>query len=89
MRLPLPPPACRSHCSSTRCGPSTADVSWIDRAIRRLPLPPAGRAAKCRAIDAYTSQLEPSPDGRPVVPAELVHRLRTDDEVLLAGRRAA
>ena len=47
------------------------------------------RAAKCRAIDAYTSQLEPSPDGRPVVPAELVHRLRTDDEVLLAGRRAA
>ena len=47
------------------------------------------RAAKCRAIDAYTSQLEPSPDGRPVVPAELVHRLRIDDEVLLAGRRAA
>ena len=60
-----------------------------ERAIRRLPLPPAGRAAKCRAIDAYTSQLEPSPDGRPVVPAELVHRLRTDDEVLLAGRRVA
>ena len=60
-----------------------------ERAIRRFSLTADSRAAKCRAIGAFISQLEPSPDGRPVVPAELVHRLRTDDEVLMAGRRAA
>ena len=43
---------------------------------------PATMAAKQRAVCAFRSQLEPSPDGRPVVPASLVQRLATADEVL-------
>ena len=37
-------------------------------------------------MDKFASQLEPSPDGRPVVPPDLVERLRVDDEVLLSAR---
>lgn len=52
------------------------------RRTRRVRLSAATRVAKARALQAFRSQLEPSPDGRPVVPAELIDRLATDDEVL-------
>ena len=54
------------------------------RRVRFVPLAPPDRAAKVRAVAEFRSQLEPSPDGRPVVPAGLVARLRIDDEVLLS-----
>ena len=54
--------------------------------VRRVSLPADSRRAKGRAIDEFASQLEPSPDGRPVVPSDLVERLRVDDEVLLSAR---
>ena len=60
-----------------------------ERLVRRVSLSAASRDAKSRAIDAFASQLEPSPDGRPVVPPDLVERLRVDDEVLLPARSAA
>ncbi len=46
------------------------------------PLAAATRSAKAAAIGAFASQLEPSPHGRPVVPAEMVERCRRADEVL-------
>ena len=57
-----------------------------ERLVWRVSLPADSRRAKGRAIDEFASQLEPSPDGRPVVPPDLVERLRVDDEVLLSGR---
>jgi LmbE family N-acetylglucosaminyl deacetylase len=50
----------------------------------RWPLTTATRAAKAAAMDAFASQLEPSPYGEPVVPAALIDRWRGADEVLLA-----
>ena len=41
------------------------------------------RAAKLTAARMFLSQLEPSPDGRPVVPRELVDRLGTGPEIML------
>ena len=60
-----------------------------ERLVHRVSLPLDSRVAKGRAIDEFTSQLEPSPDGRPVVPPDLVASLRADDEVLLPARWAA
>jgi LmbE family N-acetylglucosaminyl deacetylase len=53
------------------------------RCARRVRLPCLIREAKWRAIAAFESQLAPSPDGRPVVSAELVARLRFADEFLI------
>lgn len=50
---------------------------------RRFRLSPAVRDAKIRAVSAHRSQLEPSPDGRPVVPPELVDALAVADEVVI------
>jgi LmbE family N-acetylglucosaminyl deacetylase len=47
------------------------------------PLAAATRSAKAAAVDAFASQLGPSPHGPPVVPRELVERCRRADEVLL------
>lgn len=49
---------------------------------RRFRLPPPVRAAKMQAVRAHRSQIEPSPDGLPVVPAALVDALATADEVV-------
>ena len=40
------------------------------------------RRAKLAAAGMFRSQLEPSPDGRPVVPSALVERLADDPEVV-------
>ncbi len=49
-----------------------------------VPMDADTRAAKARAARCFRSQLEPSPDGRPVVPRRLVERLATGPELLLA-----
>lgn len=48
----------------------------------RVQLDPAAIVAKVRAVEAFTSQIGPSPDGRPVVPAELVDHLGAGREVV-------
>ena len=63
--------------------------STSHRAVTRFALDAAARAAKWDAVQSFTSQIEPSPDGRPVVSAALLERLRTDDELLLPSGRAA
>jgi LmbE family N-acetylglucosaminyl deacetylase len=52
--------------------------------LRPVQLSAVTTAAKMRAVRAFRSQLEPSPDGRPVVPAELVERLASGTELLVA-----
>jgi len=47
-----------------------------------VPMTPAMRAAKITAVHLFRSQLDPSPDGTPVVPAALVDRLAEGDEVV-------
>lgn len=49
---------------------------------RQFKLSPELRSAKMRAVRAHCSQLEPSPDGQPVVPPELVEALATSEEVV-------
>ena len=49
-----------------------------------VPMDADTRAAKARAARCFRSQLEPSPDGRPVVPQQLVERLAAGPELLLA-----
>ncbi|CAN5686504.1 MAG: PIG-L family deacetylase [Acidimicrobiia bacterium] len=49
---------------------------------RRFRLSPQLREAKVLAVRAHRSQLEPGPDGRPVVPPEIVDALYTADEVV-------
>jgi LmbE family N-acetylglucosaminyl deacetylase len=58
-------------------------TSSVASQARRVPLSQATRSAKLRAVAAFTSQLAPSPDGRPVVSADLIARLRRDDEYLI------
>ena len=53
------------------------------RMVRRVPMDASTRAAKMRAAQCFRSQLEPSPDGRPVVPQRLIARLATAPELLL------
>lgn len=53
------------------------------RTARIVPMSAATRAAKLRAAAAFRSQLEPSPDGRPVVPQALIDRLAVEPEVVL------
>jgi LmbE family N-acetylglucosaminyl deacetylase len=50
--------------------------------VTRLRLSAPTRAAKVAAVHAFRSQLEPSPDGRPVVPRQLVEHVCAADEVL-------
>lgn len=52
--------------------------------LRPLRLSAVTAAAKMRAVNAFRSQLEPSPDGRPVVSTELLDRLATGTELLAA-----
>ncbi|MDQ3312350.1 MAG: PIG-L family deacetylase [Actinomycetota bacterium] len=47
-----------------------------------VPMTPAMRAAKLTAVRLFRSQLDPSPNGTPVVPAALVDRLANSDEVV-------
>lgn len=49
---------------------------------RRVPMSPDVRRAKLAAAGMFQSQLEPSPDGRPVVPSALVECLADDPEVV-------
>jgi LmbE family N-acetylglucosaminyl deacetylase len=49
-----------------------------------VPMTTATRSAKIAAARLFRSQLEPSPDGRPVVPRELIDRLEHDAEMVLA-----
>ncbi|MGH9271181.1 MAG: PIG-L deacetylase family protein [Ilumatobacteraceae bacterium] len=53
------------------------------RRPRVVPMSRVDRAAKLRAARCFRSQLEPSPDGRPVVPAELIDRLAVGPELVL------
>lgn len=48
----------------------------------RVQLDPGAIVAKVRAVGAFTSQIGPSPDGRPVVPAELIDHLGAGQEVV-------
>ena len=59
-------------------------LAWLTgRMVRRVPMDAPTRAAKMRAARCFRSQLEPSPDGRPVVPPRLIARLATAPELLL------
>ena len=53
-------------------------------AMWSVPMDAVTRTAKARAARCFRSQLEPSPDGRPVVPPRLVERLAAGPELLLA-----
>ena len=67
MRLRPPPPACRSHCSSTRCGPSTAARLLDERgdpppavATSRTAPPSAGRSTRTPASSSRAPTAGPS-----------------------------
>lgn len=52
--------------------------------MRSIELSPATLAAKGRAVAAFRSQIDPSPDGRPVVSPDLFERLGEGRELLFA-----
>lgn len=79
--------------AATRCGARLLEYPvwamergcWPNRGTtRRVAIRHAAATqdAKRRAVQAFRSQLDPSPDGRAVVPASLVRRLDTTPEVL-------
>lgn len=57
------------------------DAAQMARAWH-VPMPRDVRAAKIAAAGVFRSQLDPSPDGRPVVPSALLDRLAVDPEVV-------
>lgn len=60
--------------------PDDSAVPW-NRA-RRIPATAAALAAKTAAVQCFSSQIRPAPDGEPVLPPAVVHRLLTVGEVV-------
>jgi LmbE family N-acetylglucosaminyl deacetylase len=62
--------------------PGDPAVPW--RRARRIPLTEAASAAKNAAVQCFSSQFDASPEGGPVLPPAVVHRLLAVGEVVFA-----